>query len=45
MYLTSMRKEDCKWLNMRKPYIDYAPTERTSNIDLQLASMPVGAMQ
>jgi hypothetical protein len=46
MYLMSMRKEDCRWLNMKMPYIEYAPPERTNQIDLPLAAMSaVGMMQ
>lgn len=46
MYLMSMQRDECKWLSMKKPFIDYAPTERTNNLDLQLASLPtIGAMQ
>lgn len=46
MYLTSMRREDCKWLDMKMPYIEFAPVERTSDINLPLASLPtVGMMQ
>jgi hypothetical protein len=46
MYLMSMRKEDCRWLKMRMPYIEYAPKERTNNIELPLAHLPtVGMMQ
>lgn len=46
MYLMSMRKDECKWLNMRMPFIDYAPPERTNTITLPLASLPtMGGMQ
>lgn len=46
MYLMSMHRDECKWLDMKMPFIDYAPRERTNSIDLPLASMPtVGAMQ
>lgn len=46
MYLMSMRKEDCKWLKMRMPLIEYAPENRTSRIEPPLAAMPtVGTMQ
>lgn len=30
MYLTSMLREDCRWLKMPMPYIEYAPEDRTS---------------
>jgi hypothetical protein len=29
MYLISMYKEDCKWLNMPMPFIEYAPEHLT----------------
>lgn len=46
MYITSMKREDCKWLDMKMPYIEFAPAERTNDINLPLATMPtVGAMQ
>ena len=47
MYLMSMTCDECRWLNMKLPYIEYAPLERTSRIeDMPLAAMPtVGAMQ
>ena len=37
MYLLSMRKEACKWLEMEKPIIDQAPPERTNSITRQLS--------
>jgi RimJ/RimL family protein N-acetyltransferase len=46
MFIMSMRKEDCKWLNMPMPFIEYAPLERTNRIDLPLAILPtIGGMQ
>jgi hypothetical protein len=39
MYIMSMRKEDCKWLDMKMPFIDYAPLDRTSTVQ-PLAAMP-----
>lgn len=46
MYLLSMRKEDCKWLNMKMPYIEYAPLERTNNVNIPLLHLPtMGGMQ
>lgn len=43
-YITSMLKEDCKWLDMKMPYIEFAPKERVNA--LPLAAMPtVGMMQ
>jgi hypothetical protein len=32
MYLMSMRKEECKWLDMPMPFIEYAPEDQTSRI-------------
>ena len=46
MYVMSMYREDCKWLKMKMPYIEYAAPERTSVADAPLALMPhVGMMQ
>jgi RimJ/RimL family protein N-acetyltransferase len=46
MYIMSMLKDQCRWLDMPMPFIEYAPPERTNNINLSLASMPtVGVMQ
>ena len=46
MYVMSMRKEDCKWLNIPMPFIEYAPLERTNRVDLPLAVLPtIGGMQ
>jgi RimJ/RimL family protein N-acetyltransferase len=46
MYIMSMRREECKWLDMQMPYIEYAPPERTNDINLPLAGMStVGMMQ
>lgn len=43
MYILSMRKEECRWLNMKPPPIHFAPLERTN---VPLAAMPtVGPMQ
>lgn len=43
MYLMSMRKEDCRWLDMKPPVIEYAPTMFTNNILQHLPT--VGMMQ
>lgn len=32
MYLMSMLESECKWLDMKMPYIEYAPEERTGPI-------------
>lgn len=46
MYILSLRREDCRWLDMPKPKITFAPPERTNPIDRPLAQMPtVGGMQ
>lgn len=46
MYIMSMLKDECRWLDMPMPFIEYAPPERTNNINLPLADMPtVGQMQ
>jgi hypothetical protein len=46
MYLLSMSREECRWLDMKMPLIICAPQERTNNITLPLATMEtVGAMQ
>jgi hypothetical protein len=45
MYIMSMRREDCKWLNMKQPYIEFAPPERTNRIDMPLAHVePLGML-
>jgi hypothetical protein len=38
MYLMSMTKDECKWLDMKMPYIEYAPENKTSPIPW--AAMP-----
>ena len=47
MYLMSMMRDDCRWLNMRMPYIEYAPMEMTNDVAARAAmSLPtVGMMQ
>ena len=46
MYLMSMKREECRWLDMPKPRIDLAPMERTNPIDQPLAALPtIGGMQ
>jgi hypothetical protein len=32
MYLISMRKEDCRWLHMKLPFIEYAPEHMTGPV-------------
>jgi hypothetical protein len=39
MYLMSMTKAECKWLDMKMPYIEYAPEERMGHIQ-PLDAMP-----
>ncbi len=46
LYIMSMMRQDCRWLKMKVPWIEYAPKERTNWIDYPLASMPaVGVVQ
>jgi len=46
MHIMSMLKEECRWLDLPMPFIEYAPPERTNDINLPLANMTtVGAMQ
>ena len=46
MYLVSMRRDKCRWLDMNAPYIEYAPPHLVNNINLPLAYMDtVGPMQ
>ena len=37
MYIMSMKREDCRWLNMKPPPIYLAPIERTNPIGPQLS--------
>ena len=39
MYLMSMTKAECRWLDMKMPFIEYAPKERTGPIQ-PLAALP-----
>jgi hypothetical protein len=39
MYLMSMTKDECKWLNMPMPFIEYAPDNLTSRVQ------PLAAME
>ena len=32
MYLTSMKREECKWLDMKPPTIEYVPEERINHL-------------
>jgi hypothetical protein len=32
MYLLSMYKQDCKWLKMPMPFIEYAPEHMTGSV-------------
>lgn len=46
MYICSMLRDDCRWLHMPMPLINYAPPERTNSITMPLASMPaIGMVQ
>jgi hypothetical protein len=44
MYVLSMRKEDCKWLDMPVPVIEFAPLERTSNVDMLMKQLSPSEM-
>jgi hypothetical protein len=45
MYFMSMRREDCKWLTMKPPIIEYAPEIRTQRVDHPLYATPtLGSM-
>ena len=35
MYIMSMRKEDCRWLDMKPPMIELASPERTNKIEAE----------
>jgi hypothetical protein len=43
MYITSMVRQDCKWLRMKPPVIEFAPQERMNHLPTieELAAMPV----
>jgi len=44
MYFLSMYRDNCKWLKMKMPLIDFAPVERTNSVPL--IDLPtVGMMQ
>jgi hypothetical protein len=45
MYLMSMRKEDCRWLDMKCPPIEYAPSIFSNRIDRRLVEPIAGMMQ
>jgi hypothetical protein len=46
LYVMSMRREECRWLGMLMPYIEFAAPERTNSIQMPLAHVPtVGMMQ
>jgi hypothetical protein len=40
LYVLGLRKEDCKWLDMPVPVIEWAPLNKTSNVDRIWAQMP-----
>jgi RimJ/RimL family protein N-acetyltransferase len=43
MYLMSMYREDCRWLDMPMPYIEYAPDTRVGSISqLVKQELPAG---
>ena len=37
MYIMSMRREDCRWLDMEPPRLNFAPPALTNNIGNQLS--------
>ena len=46
IYFMSMYREDCKWLKMKMPYIEYAPPDRINSLERVLIDLPtVGMMQ
>jgi hypothetical protein len=47
MYIMSMYRRDCRWLDMKMPFIEYAPEKRTNHfVKPVLADMPTaGRMQ
>ena len=45
MYIMSMRKDECRWLKMKMPYIEYASAERTNSIPPLAAMETVGGIQ
>lgn len=45
MYFMSMRKDECKYLQMPQPLITYAPQDRTSRIDPFVDMPAVGMLQ
>ena len=46
MHIFSMKREDCRWLNMPQPRIEIAPPERTNMLNMPLAAMPtLGGIQ
>jgi hypothetical protein len=45
-YVMGMLKDDCRWLNMKMPFIEFALPEYTNRIDMPLAHMEaVGPIQ
>lgn len=40
LYILSMKKADCRWLDMRCPPIEYAPMMFTDRVDNPLRDMP-----
>lgn len=40
LYITSMTRESCRWLDIPMPLIDYAPPERINRIDIPLEVLP-----
>jgi hypothetical protein len=45
MYFMSMRRDQCRWLNIRPPTIEYAPEQMTQRVDHPLYAVPtLGSM-
>ena len=40
LYILGMYKKDCKWLDMPVPVLDFAPMERTNNLDMLMTPSP-----
>jgi hypothetical protein len=41
MYIMSMKREDCRWLGMEPPTLNFAPIELTNNIEHQLSIVDI----
>lgn len=45
MYILSLRREDCKWLDMPVPVIEFAPPALTSTFDARINQEPPSEMR